>query len=381
MIFLVLLLVLLFERLLDRPAGALAWILYGVAALFAVLLHYYVAVYVLALASLAFLARRREERRPRASGLLLVNGVALLAVAVYAGARIALFELETSQRYLRPFTPGELFRLAFGIGLARILRSPRERPEAIRLLVCLFVLPLFLLVLPWLGFPDTYVERSALPALPFFFLVAGAGLSALPSLAWRRFAGGLVLAISVTNLVAYFAFAGEWTVYKPHPDWRSVARYLGAEIDAGGAGRPVFTPVPNPRALPYYDPRIQPADNLSPSTEQAARLVRAIERRVPGAIGRFLAERAGALATRFEEHKAQLRAGARVFVHSTGDGSLDSLRLDERRRDGVLYLLKDRWHPPNDASADALLRDPGLRVLDRRSFGSITVYKLAEAGR
>jgi len=188
----------------------------------------------------------------------------------------------------------------------------------------------------------------------------------------------MVLAMCAANLTAYYVYDDEWTVYKPHPDWRSTARYLGAEVDAGGGGRPVFTSMPNPRSLSYYDRRIQFEPGLVPMTARTEQMVRTLERKLGPCLGGALARVAQATAREFERGKAEARAGAELLVHRVGDGRLSALKLGERRLDGIFYVVKNRWHPPRDEAVPRLVTDPRLRVLETVEYGGVTVYKVQE---
>ena len=269
----------------ERPG---AWLVAYAAALWgAVFLHFYLAGYLCAL-SLLCLIRPTPNRR----GILLVNGLAAASVALLWGARLALGTAFTSMSYLRSFSLTELWALllhwfptgnavarlagpgagfrglfaqplpvamsllvlaALTAGLVHLFRKlPRERFPDLPLF--LLTVPASLLLLNAAGFSKTYIERSALTALPFFMILVSAGLwsAANTRLQWVPLAVCAVFVAAV--LVNYYRKSDRWTVYKPNPDWKSASRYFSAELAASPGFVLVFTGVPSAE-LTYYDPR------------------------------------------------------------------------------------------------------------------------------
>ncbi len=410
----VLVLVWLFHRLLEGKERRRTWWAYGTLLFVLLALHYYLVVYAFLLALLGYVSQRGRSEPAFRRRLLIINGSGISLLAAWIGVKVAVADFASSATYLRTFSFEELYRFLFqwcwtgnclpagleepgghprwiawvsiqvlgaalfAVGVFRILRSVRRRSSGTYTLVYLCALPALLLALPWLGFQQTYVERSALSALPFLFLVIGLGLSSLPGRRLRLSIGCLLLASCGANLVAYYAYDDEWTIYKPHPDWRSLTADLGAEIDAGAAGRPIFAATPNPRCLPYYDERIQSARDIEPTEDKAEDLVRSLEGRFGAWLGGMLADVATSIVDDFERDKTRRREAARMLIYTTGDGSLEALRLDERRRDGVFYLVQNRWHPPGDTTIAALTANPRLRVVSTRSYRGLTLYEMRE---
>jgi len=402
----------LLHRLLDGSCSRWMWVLFGMVLLTMISLHYYLNVYVLLLACLGYVVSRFRARPEVGRRMLMwYGGVPILLTACWVALKFTLADFDTSQGYLRPFTLAEFYRVLFqwfwtgdciqaglagptwhprwvlwvlfqllGVvlflrGLLDIFRSRGKRPEAGYPVAYLFALPAFLFVLPWIGFPDTYIERSVLPALPFFFLIVAVGLTSIAP-RWLRIAGSAaVVAMCAANLTAYFEYDDRWTVYKPHQDWRAAAHYLGEEIDAGGAGRPVFTTMPNPRSLSYYDDRIQLAPYLDSTMHLFERSARIFEERLGKSIGRRLADFTRSVAVEYDRTKAALRAGTRLLVHPIVNGTLPG----EGPREGVFYLVKNHWHPPRDTTIDTLVANPRFRPVEIREYRGVTVYKMRES--
>jgi len=394
-----------FHRLIQGQGGARLWALHALNLAVMVSLHYYLAVYVLLLTAL--IPVFSGHQRVCARRLLLLHGAALGALCVFVLAKSALGTFETAQDYMRALTVPELYRFVFqwswtgntlpaldaegrpglgraawyagqalgivviGLGLLAIVRGAGARAAGAALPLYALAVPGFLMAAALAGLDNTYIERSALTAVPFLFLVAGAGIDSLRHLAARRAVAAGVVLLFCASTAALHARPTAWTVYKPNPDWRAVARYLGAELDAGAAGRPVFTSMPNPRPLPYYDVRIQDVKNLLPADSPEG-----IERRISARLGATLAGYAGRTFAEFERHKRALLEGALLRVYNTGDGTLAALDLATRGKDGVFYLVREHWHPPGDTTVQRLVADPGVEVLETQRYTGISVHKV-----
>jgi 4-amino-4-deoxy-L-arabinose transferase-like glycosyltransferase len=390
------------ERLCDErhPRPRWLWWLHVLNAATMLGLHYYLAIVVVALAALAPVLARGFT--PMARRLVLWHGVLVLLLGGFVLAKQALGQFETQQDYLRTLTVGELGHFVLGwcwagdtmaplggawraaawaleglgavlllLGLGAVLRAA-DRGRALLVPIGLLLLPLFLLVLAALGYGRTYMERSVIPALPFVLLLAGAGLASLPRLL-QRLAGGATLALATAALASLFLHhERHWLVYKPNGDWRGAAKWLGQEIESGGAGRAVFTPTPNARPLCYYDPRIQDVKNLA-LPRDPAQLGQSVGKR----LGSWLGGLAEDTFRRFAAHNEALLAGSRLRVYrSAADPS--QLQLRERSVDDVCYLVRDHWHPHEsvDSTVETLLQNPRVQVLAKADFVGITVHKI-----
>lgn len=391
------------ERLCDdrRTAERWLWPLHLTVVVAMLGLHYYLAAIVVALAAAAPLLTRGFTAP--SLRILLWHGVLLLLLAGFVFGKQSLGQFETSQDYLRTLTPDELVRfllrwcwagnclapiggaaytsaavvfeglggLLLVAGLVAVWRGA-DRVRGAVVVLGVLLLPVFLLVLGWLGYGRTYMERSMIPALPFVLLLAGAGLARLkPPL--QHGTGGLAALLAVASLASLLTHhETTWLVYKPNVDWRSASAWLRHEIDHGGAGRAVYTPTPNPRPLSYYDPRVQDVKNLSlpRSPEQ---LGTSVAKHLGKAFGEF-AEQAF---RRFAAHNDELLAKAALRVYrSVADPA--QLQLAERSRDDVCYLVRDHWHPHRtvDDTVERLLANPRVEVLATGTFPGITVHKV-----
>jgi hypothetical protein len=364
-------------------------------------LHYYLAVVVVALALLAPILTRRIGGRARS--ILLVHGIGTMLLGVFVLAKLQLGQFETSQDYLRALDADELFDFLFvwtwtgntmqasgssllrGLGIGfqwlgvalvvlgtiQVLTRLRSQPRALLVPFGVLLLPGFLIACVLVGYDSTYISRTLIAAVPFVLLLASAGLQAWPE-RFRPLGAGLTLLLAATALgTLYATFDTRWTLYKPHPDWRCAAAYLGSEIDAGNGGAPVFTSMPNPRSLSYYDVRIQDRKNLEVrlSPDEIAHKV---EQRLGTSIGQLARE----LFTEFAEHNRALLAGARLVVHPSRP-TPEQLALPEGF-DGAFYLVRNEWHPHRsvDDSVERLLAHPNIQVLHAERCTGVTVYKV-----
>jgi hypothetical protein len=101
-----------------------------------------------------------------------------------------------------------------------------------------------------------YIERSALVAMPFFFMLIAAGITAIKQPVLKSSLTALVILASGITLVSYFARTGAWTVYKQNADWRSAVSSLRDQHDSKRDRTIVLAFSPSDE-LSYYDPSIR----------------------------------------------------------------------------------------------------------------------------
>jgi 4-amino-4-deoxy-L-arabinose transferase-like glycosyltransferase len=416
-LFLALLSVWLFHRRLDG-APKREWLAFFFTLVAMVGVHYYLATFLVVFTLLGLLASKLGASRRTGVGITLTSSAVLLAILGFVAIKLSLAEFETSQGYMAGFTPAEAYRLLFQwgwtgnasagglapgggssvapwslgwllwvtlqilgvglflLGLRRVAREARVRPQAWCLLAYLFCLPLFLQVLAWIGLEGTYIPRSAIPFLPFFLLVLAAGLDSIGKPKIRSATLALVLGLQVVNLAVFYARGDAWTVYKPHQDWRSAAAYFAGEIEAGGLGSAIFTTMPNQRSLSYYDARIQTHSNLMPTANKVAAAQDSFDRKLGTWLGAKLGSAAIHVAERVEATKAALLEDAKLQLYPLGNGTLKGLDPELLRANPVFYVLDNHWHPPGVPKVMPVLQNDSVTLVDRREFQGLTVYKL-----
>lgn len=366
---------------------------FALALLGAVFLHYYMAVFGMLFAGLA-LAQRRGPWR----GILAVSVAILGLLGLFMGAKLHFSDVPTSKGYLRGFDLVEAWKLFFDWFLTGRVLGPIEQPPLAGgwalmglqllavplflrglwrlgradggvLLLAMIALPAFLFGLNLAGLNQTYIERSALPSLPLFWCVLAAGATGLSVPSVQRSVGVLGACAAALILTAYFQRGDAWTVYKPNPDWRSAAAWVGARI---GEDRSLEMDSDHisPTALSYYDPRLQESKNFVRNEGKIEALFRKTgglfgSRGFPGeAIQGFLRDQIHA----FEAYIDGLESGTRVRIHELGVHGIPRPEPGTRR-----FLLVHQIPSPR---ASAILQDPGVRIIDRASFRSLDLYEL-----
>ncbi len=402
-LFLLLLTVLAFARLQSTTTGPTRkwqWT-YGIALFLLVFTHYYMAAYAVAFSVLA-IACKLPDRRIVST----VNAVTLLLMAAYVGFKVLTNEFETERGYLRAFTPGEwwavffdwflcgntltpsegayefagarevllhvfqaLAALLFALGIHRIVKE-REAP-AWQLLAHLAWLPLFLLALTMIGRDKTYIERSILPAYPFFALTVAAGLTRCRP---RGLIVGTFVALQAATTTAFYFERDIRTIYRPNPDWRGAATYLGEEIDAHAQELRIYTPYWSPDVLSFYEPRIQQAKTFENSEASMGRLLGAIEKHLgkDGFLGGIAYSFAESMNDEFQATLKAKQDGMRMPIYQMS-------RQDPRRapRDRPFYVVypgdpKGYLHP----GTVALIDEPDVEEVELRTWRWLRVHKL-----
>lgn len=289
--------------------GIRRWsIAFAACLLFAVLSHYFVAAFLVGFVAATWFGGHR--RRRRVIFVTMCTGVVLSAVIAL---KSSLAPLHTSSTYLTSFTPSlwlslhtewfwtgrafsprldpsaaNPFALAafaavavttFAFGANRLLAGDLRRSAGVAGFAWLILwasLPLLLIVLPFVGFERSYVERSALPTLPFFLLVVALGLDGLRG----RIAPALrasVIAVSLVATTISALRAESWTVALAKPDWRSATQFAIDRASSDGV-REVLALDLDALPMSYYDDRVQLAKLFQPNDSSYARLRTTVKR-------------------------------------------------------------------------------------------------------
>jgi len=358
--------------------------------------HYYLAAIPAGILAWEMLERPRGWRARALAGALALG----LAVGLVLG-KAYLSEVPTSKGYLRSFGLLEWWRLWFvwfptgsalqplgsqglwGAGLHRVLpwgwfalfalgvvSAWRQNRRALGWVLGLgAAIPAGLWVLAWAGHGQVYIERSALPSMPFVYLLMAVGFQAVRQRLGRRHAigDGIALAVGATVLLAFVGRGDQWTVYKPNPDWRGLSAALGARL--AGAEPPVriLSDYPSPTPLTYYDPRFQETKFFA---YNQAKWERAFDRLggLP-AVGPWLSKRVTQLSAEWQEHQRVVAAATQVWmdelVVAAPDLNVPSV--------GTVWLL---IHGAPTVRAQALMNDPRVECGDPLSTRGLVVYPL-----
>lgn len=259
------------------------------------------------------------------------------------GGSVSLTSEETAVARIAGWCFFAIATAAFLLWLAggwRFLRRDRWLEHA----MMVAAVPGMLFVLAIVGRDNYYIERSALPSLPFYFLAVGAGLWLIRSRLVRIGAITATVVFSVAVLSHYHTRRDVWTVYKPNPDWRAIIAPL---LEARGTPpRPlaVFSAMPLTE-LVYYAPGAEECPWPAP-TESLERP------RVPGL--------RGAVARLFPPSERLTcgpsgTASVRVYTApDSGSAWIDAIRVYEHDP-ASLVILQDDWR----GRTQAVLRSLG----------------------
>ena len=194
----------------------------------------------------------------------------------------------------------------------------------------------------------------------------------MPDLARAPVAIGTIAIATLALLSLYSSFDTKYTLYKPHPDWRSAAAYLGQQIDAGCGGTPVYTSFPNPRSLSYYDPRIQDKKNLEIELSPTQ-----IGDKVSARLGAWLGGLAATTLKDFAGHNRRLLKNAALIIRRCKSAPAQ-LDWPPQRKDRTCFVIRNEWHPniQVDPSVEELLAHPNTSVVHAERFRGVTIYKV-----
>ncbi len=105
-------------------------------------------------------------------------------------------------------------------------------PAGTGLLFFYFLVPPVALLVASLVYPKIYIERSMIILLPPFLILIAHGVMRLPRPSLQRAALSALLLANVVALANLWVVKrGDWTVYKPNPDWRAFVRDLQEDGD------------------------------------------------------------------------------------------------------------------------------------------------------
>lgn len=386
----------------SQGRGIVRGLLFVVSLVCLSFTHYYNATFPCLLLLLTFFRHSPNRRR-----LLTVILSVLTALGLYMVAKIYFSSVPVRASYLRAFDHVEAWNLFFGwfltgdvLALARMSspladiflivvkglallafvrgiyrlvfrRRPEGAPPGIDILLQMLLLPAFLVVVTLVISNQAYIERSALPALPFFALVLATGMTGWRSHSVTRLSLGSASVVVAIFLIAFFTRGDRWTVYKPNPDWRGAAAYLAAALPADGSKVVLYSDYPSPTSLTYYDTRMQEVKNFE---FNEGRIHSLFQRTVgffgaegfPGEIiQETIKERLGALSVRLEELKKETRL--EIFELARNDPFTTS--VDQNN----FWLLV---HASPSKRVTKILTDERFRQESERKFRSLILYKL-----
>lgn len=287
-LFFLLLAIFSYYKLKDFRSNWIWYFVYFGSFFSAVFSHFYVSVYLAIISTMCLFKINRVKRK-----VLILNILILVCLIAYLGLRIIFSHLSTGLGYLRPFTFFELWMLFFNwfllgnslwninpyrnnlniilqkplmfftqvvflaffiYGVMQIFKESKKREDldSPDLIFYLFSLPLFLLGLNFIGFKNTYIERSVFVVLPFFYIVLVKGITGIKAKSISIASITFTVILSIITLTSFFNKSDQWTVYKPKPDWRDASHYFDSELK--NTTKRLFAFATSPATeLSYYD--------------------------------------------------------------------------------------------------------------------------------
>lgn len=287
-LFFLLLAIFSYYKLKDSGSNSIWYLVYFGSLFSAVFSHFYVSVYLAIISIMCLVKRNRMMRK-----VLILNILILVCLISYLGFRVIFSHLSTGLGYLRPFTFFELWMLFFNwflfgnslwdinpyrhnlniilhkplmfctqvvflaflmYGVTQIFKESKKREDldSLDLMFYLFSLPLLLLGLNFIGFKNTYIERSLYVLLPFFYIVLIKGIAGFKVKSISTAFVTFTIMLSVITITSFFNKSDQWTVYKPKPDWRDASYYFDNELKNTTNRLLAFATSPATE-LSYYD--------------------------------------------------------------------------------------------------------------------------------
>ncbi len=403
-LFLMLLTLLAFQKLMAGTPGKRWFWTYALALFAVVFTHYYMATFLFVLPALAKFARSPHFKR------LAITSVVILGIlACYIVPKAYFSSIPTGSQHLRAFTLPEAWNLLFnwfwigntftpkagtavfgvylpyllqGVGAAFFLRGAwilatrlKER-HGWQVLILLLTLPGFLFLLPLLGRDATYIERSALPALPFFLIVMATGFTSYGKPGQTRRSLTALGVLALLPLVAFFAQRDAWTIYKPNPGWRATTAYI---VKNKGPEREVlYTEYMTPSALTYYESTFREAKVLAGNDDKIERLITRLEGTLgtEGFPGGTITGFARNLIDEFNAKTEEYRTNMTLEVH--GLDYQDPLNLPEGVSPATEFWgirLQHEPQPDPKKTIQRLIDDPTLEVIDHQKFRVMELFR------
>ena len=359
--------VVVFHRI--RETHETRWyVAYAALAAIMVFTQYFAAVYVAVMALLALSDPRARLR------MWSIGASIALVLALFLAVKWKWGSVPTSSGYLKPFTTADLWKLPFEwLLIGNVLRFPDQRTTAVRfavlavqmavlflsvrgllvsrhrieLALLLLGLPLGLLTIGLAGADHYYIDRTGITILPFFAVTIGIGVASLPQTAWRASAVAVICGFGTVVLINYYVKSDQWTVYKPNPDWRTVAGRLTDEQTR--SGRPVVVVSTAPALeLRYYNAGFGPQqlDGLPAAAPSSNR----------STVREWLKS---VFVVPVDPHR-----GETGRVYEMYDADVSVVRRVFQREDAaeVFLVQMDHWPGSSDALIAALTADPGFSV-------------------
>lgn len=412
-LFFLLLAIFSYYKLKDPRSKSIWYFVYFVSLFSAVFSHFYVSVYLVIISIMCLFKIDKMKRN-----VLILNILILVCLIAYLGLRIIFSHLSTGLGYLRPFTffewwmlffnwfplgnslwnispyrnnpniilqkPPMFFTqvvfLAFFIhGVIQILKESKrgEDLDSLDLMFYLFSLPLFLLGLDFIGFKNTYIERSLFVVLPFFYIVLVKGITGFKAKSITTAFITFAVILSIITLISFFKKSDQWTVYKPKPDWRAAARYFDSELK--DTTKRLFAFATSPATeLSYYDsgPKEFVVIDLRQFNRNLKRLQQILgEGTTLG--NNYFVENLFLDLNKYIQFRTEGIANHQLLIFYSNVNIYDTLSVNNVR---TFYLIHNiYWSKDFKNLLEGVMKDSRFQFVNTQSFKGIEIFKFRVA--
>jgi len=370
--------------------------------------HFYVSVY-LGIISIMCLSKINKTKR----NVLMLNILIIVCLVAYLEMKSILGGSTTGLGHLRPFTPIELWMLFFNWfllgnslwninpygsnpsvivhkplmffiqvvffaffinGVIQILKESKERKdlEPLALILYVFSLPLFLLCLNFIGFKNTYIERSVFVVLPFFYILIAKGITCFKYKPISIASTIFTITLSIVTLTSYFKKIDEWTVYKPNPNWRAAAHYFNNELKNTTNPLIVFTTTPATE-LTYYDSRFEEFE-VRGLDESDKILYKA--KLLAGEDNYFVKKLSFDLYDYLQALRNKI-ANAKLLIFYRNENNKENIyETLFANNEKTFYLIHNRYWSGNfKALSESVMKDSRFQLVGVKSFKGLEIFK------
>ena len=407
-LFFLLLAIFSYYKLRESKSNLIWYLVYSASLFSAVFSHFFVSVY-LAIISMMCLFKINKVKR----SVLLLNILILGCLLAFLGLKSMFGTVITGQGHLRPFTFFELWMLFFNWflfgnslwsinpyrndlnvilqnplmfftqliflaffinGVIQIIKESKSREEldSLDLILYVFSLPLFLLCLNFIGFKNTYIERSVFIVLPFFYIILVKGITGLKAKPISLVCTIFTIVLSIITLTSFIKKSDEWTVYAPKPDWRAAASFFDNELKDTTKRVFIFAVKP-PTELTYYDSRFEEykIKGLDVSNKTLRKLKQLSEK------SNYFVNKLYLDLTRHIQFRKERIANAQSLIFFDNkinkENIYETMSLNNVK---TFYLIHKIYHRGDFRSLlEGVMKDPRFQLMGTQAFKGMEIFK------
>lgn len=280
-----------YYKLQERDVNIIWFFIYFSTLFLAIFTHWVTFIYLVAISMLCLFKLSRVKRN-----VLIINIFITCCVMLFFGFKSRYGKIVTGVPWLYSFTPFEAWRVYFNWFVFGILLNPQtykikvllEKPflfipqviffivfvkgmllsfkksnnsHGLDILFYVFLLPLFMLLLPVIGFKNIYSTRYLVFLLPFYYFVIAKGITGLTNKSMRMIGICVTIVFSIAMFVIYSVNQdfSPGTINKRIQPWSQVVYFLLNEAHCENSVLQVFMAFPrekckecDKRVISYY---------------------------------------------------------------------------------------------------------------------------------